>query len=226
MMADREAKDALYDGLAAAAKALGNGRRAELVDVLAQGERSVEELAGEIGQTVANTSQHLQHLLRTGLVRTRRDGTRIHYSLTSPRVGELWAAVRDVASSQLAELDQLATAYLGDRSSLDTITHEELAKRLRDGDVVVLDVRPEPEYDAGHIAGAVSLPIKEITRRLRTIPKDRQVVAYCRGPYCVYADDAVRTLKRRGYQAARLDDGYPEWARAGLPVDTDPTAQS
>jgi rhodanese-related sulfurtransferase/DNA-binding HxlR family transcriptional regulator len=226
MMADREAKDALYDGLAAAAKALGNGRRAEIVDVLAQGERSVEELATEIGQTVANTSQHLQHLLRTGLVRTRRDGTRIHYSLTSPRVGELWAAVRDVAGSQLAELDQLATAYLGDRSSLDTITHEELAKRLRDGDVVVLDVRPEPEYDAGHIAGAVSLPIKEITRRLRTIPKDRQVVAYCRGPYCVYADDAVRTLKRRGYQAARLDDGYPEWARAGLPVDTDPTVQS
>jgi rhodanese-related sulfurtransferase/DNA-binding HxlR family transcriptional regulator len=224
-MADRAAKDALYDGLAAAAKALGNGRRAEIIDVLAQGERSVEELAGEIGQTVANTSQHLQHLLRTGLVRTRRDGTRIHYSLSSPRVAELWSAVRDVGGSQLAELDQLATAYLGDRSSLETITHQELAKRLRDGDVVVLDVRPEPEYQAGHITGAVSLPIKEITRRLRTIPKDRQVVAYCRGPYCVYADDAVRTLKRRGYPAARLDDGYPEWARAGLPVDTDPHVQ-
>jgi rhodanese-related sulfurtransferase/DNA-binding HxlR family transcriptional regulator len=224
-MADRAAKDALYDGLAAAAKALGNGRRAEIIDVLAQGERSVEELAGEIGQTVANTSQHLQHLLRTGLVRTRRDGTRIHYSLSSPRVAELWSAVRDVGGSQLAELDQLATAYLGDRSSLETITHEELAKRLRDGNVVVLDVRPEPEYQAGHITGAVSLPIKEITRRLRTIPKDRQVVAYCRGPYCVYADDAVRTLKRRGYRAARLDDGYPEWARAGLPVDTDPHVQ-
>jgi rhodanese-related sulfurtransferase/DNA-binding HxlR family transcriptional regulator len=224
-MADRAAKDALYDGLAAAAKALGNGRRAEIIDVLAQGERSVEELAGEIGHTVANTSQHLQHLLRTGLVRTRRDGTRIHYSLSSPRVAELWSAVRDVGGSQLAELDQLATAYLGDRSSLETITHQELAKRLRDGDVVVLDVRPEPEYQAGHITGAVSLPIKEITRRLRTIPKDRQVVAYCRGPYCVYADDAVRTLKRRGYPAARLDDGYPEWARAGLPVDTDPHVQ-
>jgi rhodanese-related sulfurtransferase/DNA-binding HxlR family transcriptional regulator len=224
-MADRAAKDALYDGLAAAAKALGNGRRAEIIDVLAQGERSVEELAGEIGHTVANTSQHLQHLLRTGLVRTRRDGTRIHYSLSSPRVAELWSAVRDVGGSQLAELDQLATAYLGDRSSLETITHQELAKRLRDGDVVVLDVRPEPEYQAGHITGAVSLPIKEITRRLRTIPKDRQVVAYCRGPYCVYADDAVRTLKRRGYRAARLDDGYPEWARAGLPVDTDPHVQ-
>jgi rhodanese-related sulfurtransferase len=219
MVGDRAAKDALYDGLATVAKALGSGRRAEIVDVLAQGERSVDDVAGEIGQTVANTSQHLQHLLRAGLVRTRRDGTRIHYSLASPRVGELWAAVRDVAGSQLAELDELATAYLGDRSALVTVTHKELAKRLREGDVIVLDVRPEPEYHAGHIRGAISVPVKEITRRLRAIPKDRQVVAYCRGPYCVYADDAVRTLKRRGYEAARLEDGYPEWARAGLPVD-------
>jgi rhodanese-related sulfurtransferase/DNA-binding HxlR family transcriptional regulator len=223
-MADRAAKDALYDGLAAAANALGNGRRAEIVDVLAQGERSVEELAGEIGQSVANTSQHLQRLLRAGLVRTRRDGTRIRYSLTSPRVSDLWAAVRDVAGSQLAEVDKLAAAYLGDRSSLDTISRAELAKRLRDGDVVVLDVRPEAEYQAGHISGAISIPVKEIARRLRTVPKDRPVVAYCRGPYCVYADDAVRTLHRRGYQAARLDDGYPEWARAGLPVDGDGVA--
>ena len=219
-MADRAAKDALYDGLAAVAKAVGNGRRAELVDVLAQGERSVDELAGEIGQSVANTSHHLQHLLRAGLVHTRRDGTHIHYSLATPRVAELWAAVRDVATSQVADLDGLARAYLGDRSSLDTITREELALRVRDGDVVVLDVRPEPEYRAGHITGALSLPPEEITRRLRAIPKDRQVVAYCRGPYCVYADDAVRALRRRGYQAARLDDGFPEWARAGLPVDT------
>jgi rhodanese-related sulfurtransferase len=222
-MGNRASKDALYDGLASVAKALGNGRRAELVDVLAQGERSVEELAGEIGQTVANTSQHLQQLLRAGLVTTRREGTRIHYSLTSPRVGELWAAVRDVAGSQLAQLDQLATAYLGDRSTLDTVTHEELAKRLRDGDVIVLDVRPGPEFRAGHISGAISLPVKEITRRLRAMPKDQQIVAYCRGPYCVYADQAVRTLTRRGYRAARLDYGYPEWARAGRPVDTDET---
>jgi rhodanese-related sulfurtransferase/DNA-binding transcriptional ArsR family regulator len=218
-MADRAAKDALYDGLAAVAKALGNGRRAELIDVLAQGERPVEALAGEIGQSVANTSHHLQHLLRAGLVRTRRDGTRIYYSLTTPRVAELWAAVRDVAGSQLAELTELAADYLGDRSGLDTISREELARRVRDGDVVVLDVRPEPEYRAGHIAGATSVPIGEITRRLRDIPKDRQVVAYCRGPFCVYADDAVRVLRRRGYRAARLDDGYPEWARDGLPVE-------
>lgn len=218
-MGDRAAKDALFNGLAGVAKALGNGRRAEIVDVLTQGERSVDELARELDQSVANTSQHLQLLLRTGLVRTRRDGNRVIYALASPRVATLWAAVRDVAADHVAELDRLAAAYLGDRSKLSTVTRKELAARLRDGDVVVLDVRPETEYAAGHIAGAVSLPVGELTRRLRNVPKDRDVVAYCRGPYCVYADDAVRALTRRGYRAARLEDGFPEWARAGLPVD-------
>jgi rhodanese-related sulfurtransferase/DNA-binding transcriptional ArsR family regulator len=219
-MGDRAAKDALYDGLAGVAKALGNGRRAEIIDLLAQGERSVEEVAGELSQSVANTSQHLQHLLRGGLVRTRRAGNHIYYSLASRRIGELWAAVRDVATDHVGELDQLAAAYLGDRSTLSTITRGELAQRLHDGDVVVLDVRPEPEYRAGHITGASSLPIHELTRRLRDVPKDRDVVAYCRGPYCVYADDAVRALRRRGYRAARLQDGFPEWASEGLPVAT------
>ena len=127
--------------------------------------------------------------------------------------------MREVATSQLAELDELATAYLGDRSGLDTISREELARRVRDGDVVVVDVRPEAEFRAGHVAGAVSLPLAEIGRRLRDLPQDQQVVAYCRGPYCVYADDAVRVLHRHGFRAARLDDGYPEWARAGFPVE-------
>jgi rhodanese-related sulfurtransferase/predicted transcriptional regulator len=217
-MGDRAAKDALFDGLAGVAKALGNGRRAELVDVLAQGERPVDELASEVGQSVANTSQHLQQLLRTGLVRTRRDGTRIYYSLSSPRVKQLWTAIRDVAAEHVANLDQLAEAYLGDRSQLDTITRDELACRLRDGDLVLIDVRPEPEFTAGHIAGAVSIPISELTRRLDELPTQRQIVAYCRGPYCVFADDAVRLLRNRGYRAARLEDGYPEWVGAGLPA--------
>jgi len=219
-MAGTQTKGALFDALAGVAKALGSGRRAEIIDVLSQGERSVEEVAGEIGQSVANTSHHLQQLLRAGLVRTRREGTRIHYSLAGPRVGELWAAVRDVAAEHVEALDQLATAYLGDRSRLETITREELFKRLRRRDVVVLDVRPELEFAAGHVAGAVSVPVKELTRRLREVPKDRTIVAYCRGPYCVYADDAVRALTSRGYRAARLEDGYPEWARAGLPVES------
>jgi rhodanese-related sulfurtransferase/DNA-binding MarR family transcriptional regulator len=218
-MGDRQAKGALYDGLAQVARALGNGRRAEIVDVLAQGERSVEALAAEIGQSVANTSQHLQHLLRAGLVRTRREGTRVHYRLASPRVGELWTAVRDVAGEHVAEVDRLAEAYLGDRAQLDTVSRDELAARLRDGEVVVLDVRPEPEYRAGHISGAVSLPVDELGRRLQEVPSDREVVAYCRGPYCVFADDAVRALQRRGYHASRLEDGYPEWSSAGLPVE-------
>ncbi|MGH3863804.1 metalloregulator ArsR/SmtB family transcription factor [Actinokineospora sp.] len=219
-MSDRLAKDALFDGFAQVTKALGNGRRAEIVDLLAQGERSVEEIATEIGQSVANTSHHLQQMLRAGLVSTRRDGNRIHYSLAGERVLDLWAAVRDVAAAHVAELDRLTAAYLGDRSSLRTVSRDELADRLRRGDVVVLDVRPAAEFRSGHIDGAVSLPIDELQRRVRGVPKDREVVAYCRGPYCVYADDAVRTLRRRGYQAARLEDGYPEWARGGFSVET------
>jgi rhodanese-related sulfurtransferase/DNA-binding transcriptional ArsR family regulator len=219
MAGGRQAKNALFDGLAGVAKALGNGRRAELVDVLAQGERSVEELAGELGQSVANTSQHLQVLLRHGMVSSRRDGNRVIYALSSSRVAALWTAVREVAAEHVAELDRLAAAYLGDRSTLDVVTRDELVRRLREGEVVVLDVRPEAEYRAGHVADAVSLPAAELTRRLREVPKDRDVVAYCRGPYCVYADDAVRALRRRGYRAARLEDGFPEWAAAGLSVE-------
>jgi rhodanese-related sulfurtransferase len=178
----------------------------------------VEEIAAEIGQSVANTSHHLRAMARAGLLSTRRDGTRIFYRLGSPRVGELWAALRDVASEHVAGLERLADAYLGDRDGVDVVDREELAARLRRGEVLVLDVRPRPEYAAGHIAGARSVPITELRRHLRALPKDTDVVAYCRGPYCVYADDAVRELNRRGFRARRLIDGFPEWKRAGLPV--------
>jgi rhodanese-related sulfurtransferase len=218
-MGDREAKDALFDGFAAVAKALSNGRRAELVDVLAQGERHVEELAAEIGQSVANTSFHLRALATAGLVATRRDGTRIYYRLASDRVGELWAALSDVAAAHHDRLDDLAAAYLGDRSGLEEIDRVELARRLARGDIVVIDVRPPAEYAAGHIAGAWSVPVDDLAARLRDLPDDVEIVAYCRGPFCVYADDAVRQLRRRGHEARRLVDGYPEWHRAGLPVE-------
>ena len=217
-MSDHAAKAALYDALAESAKALANGRRVELVDVLAQGERSVEELAEEIDQTVANTSQHLQRLLRSGLVESRREGTRIYYSLSSAVVGDLWRTMRRAAQEHVSGLDQLAADYLGDRSKLRTITRDDLRTRLRDGDVVVLDVRPEAEYAAGHIRGAVSIPITDLKSRLRDIPDGADVVAYCRGPYCVYADEAVRMLTKKGRTAARLEDGFPEWAHARLPV--------
>ena len=217
-MGDRAAKDALYDAFAEVAKALASGRRAEIVDLLAQGERSVEEIASEIGQTMANTSHHLRAMARAGVLRTRREGTRIVYMLASDRVAELWAALRGVAADHVAGIDRLAQDYLGDRSRLEAVGRQELAARLAAGDLVVLDVRPSPEFEAGHIPGARSVPIGELRHHLRSLRKDVEVVAYCRGPYCVYADDAVRSLRRRGYRARRLEDGFPEWKQAGLPV--------
>jgi len=219
-MGDRQAKDSLFDAFADVAKALGNGRRAELVDVLAQGERHVEELAGEIGQSVANTSFHLRVLATSGLVTTRREGTRIYYRLASERVADLWSALCDVTAAHHESLEELAAAYLGDRSRLDRIGREELAERIAAGDVVVVDVRPSAEYAAGHIAGAVSIPIDELAANVAALPEGVEVVAYCRGPYCVFADDAVRLLRRRGRRAARLEGGFPEWRQARLPVDT------
>jgi rhodanese-related sulfurtransferase/DNA-binding HxlR family transcriptional regulator len=216
---DRRAKDALFDAFGEVAKAIGNGRRAELVDVLAQGERHVDELAAEIGQSVANTSFHLRVLANAGLVTTRRDGTRIYYRLASQRVGELWSALRDVAATHHEQLDELAAAYLGDRDRLEQIGRSELAERIAAGDVVVVDVRPAAEFAAGHIAGAISIPFDQLAASIRNLPADVEVVAYCRGPYCVFADDAVRLLRRRGRPARRLEDGFPEWVRADLPVD-------
>jgi rhodanese-related sulfurtransferase/DNA-binding HxlR family transcriptional regulator len=220
-MADRAAKDDLYESFAEVARALASGRRAEIVDVLAQGERPVEQIAAEIGQSVANTSHHLRALARAGLVRTRRESTRIYYALASDRVGSLWSALRDVAAEHVAGLGQLAEAYLGRRDGIEEVGRDELAARLARGEVVVLDVRPAAEYAAGHIAGARSVPASELHRHLAglaALPAGADVVAYCRGPYCVYADDAVRELTRRGVRARRLADGFPEWKRAGLPV--------
>jgi rhodanese-related sulfurtransferase/DNA-binding HxlR family transcriptional regulator len=217
-MGDRAAKDALFDAFAEVAKALASGRRAEIVDVLAQGERSVEQLADEIGQSVANTSHHLRAMARAGVLRTRREGTRIVYRLASDRVADVWAALRDIATEHVAGINELADAYVGDRSGLEPVTRAELEARLQAGDTVVLDVRPSAEYEAGHIPGATSVPVGTL-RRLRSLSKDIEIVAYCRGPYCVYADEAVRQLRKRGFTARRLEEGFPEWKRAGLPID-------
>lgn len=218
-MGDRQAKQTLYDALAEVAKAMASGRRAELVDVLIQGERSVEDLADETGQSVANTSQHLQRLLRSGLVSSRRDGNRIFYSVAGPSVYTLWRTLRDAAVSHVEQIDEVAQAYLGSREGLATITRDQLRRRLTDRDVVVLDVRPSSEYDAGHIRGALSVPMGELRSRLDEIPDGTDVVAYCRGPFCVYADDAVRLLSRGGRTALRLEDGFPEWAADQLPIE-------
>jgi rhodanese-related sulfurtransferase/predicted transcriptional regulator len=219
-MGERSAKDELYDGFAEVAKALSSGRRAEIVDLLAQGERSVEDIAEEIDQSVANTSHHLRALARAGMVTTRREGTRIHYALSSVRVAELWSAIRDVADEHVAGMDRLVAAYLGDRDGIEEVDRKELARRLTSGELIVLDVRPHAEFASGHIAGSRSVPVAELRRHLRAIPKNVEVVAYCRGPYCAYADDAVRELTKKGFRARRLADGFPEWERAGLPVVT------
>ena len=218
-MGSTSSKVRLFDGFAAVGKALSSGRRLELLDVLAQGPRSVEHLAGEIGQSVANTSAHLQVLLGAGLVSTERDGNRIVYAPAGPTVEDLWAALRATTQAHAAALDRLAIDYLGDRSELETITRADLAKRLeRDPPPLVLDVRPAAEFLAGHIPSAISMPPDELAARVRRLPSDADVVAYCRGSFCIFADDAVRTLRRRGLQAVRLEDGFPEWRRAGLPV--------
>jgi rhodanese-related sulfurtransferase/DNA-binding HxlR family transcriptional regulator len=218
-VAGSPAKAALFDAFASVAQGLGSGRRVEIVDVLAQGERSVDELASEISQSAANTSQHLHVLARAGLVRSRRQGTRVYYRLASDRVAELWAAVRDVAQRHVAEVSVLADEYLGKRDAIEQLSADELEQRLARGAVVVLDVRPQPEYEAGHIAGARSAPLPLLEKVAETLPRRREIVAYCRGPYCVYADDAVRLLRGRGLKAQRLDVGFPEWRRAGLPVE-------
>jgi rhodanese-related sulfurtransferase len=218
-VSDRAAKTSLFDAFASVASARGSGRRAEIVDVLAQGERSVEEVAGEVGQSLAATSPHLRLLAKAGLARSRRDGHRVVYRLASDRVGELWAAVRDVAACHVAEVSVLAEEYLGKRDGVEQVSASELAERLERGDVVLLDVRPESEYQAGHIVGAVSAPLSVLASIVPTLPRRREVIAYCRGPYCVYADDAVRLLRERGLKARRLDVGFPEWRRADRPVE-------
>jgi rhodanese-related sulfurtransferase/DNA-binding transcriptional ArsR family regulator len=219
-MKHREFKDHLYTELGRIAKALDSPRRLELLDLLAQGERSVEELAAEAALSVANTSRHLQVLRSARLVETRKEGLHVHYRLGEPAVYELIRTVRGIAEKRLAEVDQLVRTYLGARDQLEPVSREELAHRVRDGRVVVIDVRPRKEYLAGHITGALSVPVDEIGRRLAKLPVRKDLVAYCRGPYCVMAYEAVAKLRASGRRARRLEDGFPEWRAAGLPVET------
>jgi rhodanese-related sulfurtransferase len=217
----RSFKDPLFDQFARIGKAVANPHRLELVDLLAQGERRVEDLAGEASLSIANTSQHLQALRQAGLVETRRAGTSIFYRLADERVFRLWQAIREVGEARLAEIDRLTHTFLTDRAQLEAVDATTLLRRLGEGDVVVLDVRPEAEFRAGHIPDARSIPIDELEARLHEVPRDREIVAYCRGPYCVFSDEAVALLRARGYEARRLDVGLPDWRSAGLPVATE-----
>ena len=217
-MSSRATKEALFDGFAQVAKALSNGRRAEIVDVLANGERSVESLAGEVHQSIANTSQHLQILKNAGLVASRRNGTFVYYRLASPEVLGFWRALQTIARDSRGEVEKLVHEYLGD-DEIEELTKEELWQRLKSKDrLVVLDVRPNEEYAAGHIPGAVSIPLEELKKRVKELPKSKQIVAYCRGPLCALAPEATRYLRSKGYRVKRLVEGAPDWEAAGMPL--------
>jgi rhodanese-related sulfurtransferase len=216
---DREAKRALFDSFAVVGKAVSSGRRVEALDVLANGERSVEGVAEELGLSVANASQHLQVLRRAGLVAASRRGTSVIYRLASREVFGFLSALRALAAESVPEVPRLAEEYLGGDVEVPEIGRDELARRLRAREgVVVVDVRPAAEFAAGHLPGAVSIPLAELPRRIRELPKDREVVAYCRGRYCAYANVAVRLLRKRGFRAVRLRDGLPEWEAERRPV--------
>ena len=227
-MADthRTFKDRLYGQLARLGKALSSPHRLEMLELLAQGERTVDSLATEIGLSLANASQHLQALRQAALVESRKDGLFVYYRLADPDVFDLSKVVRSVAERRLAELDRLVHEHFGNRADAEPVPMAELLKRARSKQVVILDTRPAAEYVAGHIPGALSVPVDDLHRRLKQLGKGKEYVAYCRGPYCIYADRAVEMLRAHGRRARRLVDGFPEWRSAGFPVShgTEPGA--
>lgn len=214
----RRFKDVVYEQLSRVGKALASPRRLELLDLLAQGPRTVEGLARESGQTIANASQHLKVLREARLVDAEKSGLYVTYRLADQEVAALCRALRGVAESRLAEIERVTKDFLRDRGLLEPVDADALRDRVRRGEVTVLDVRPAEEYRAGHIPGAISLPLAVLERRLATLPRDRELVAYCRGPYCVLAVEAVQRLRREGFRAVRLEDGVPEWRARGLAV--------
>jgi len=218
-MTGREVKDGLYDQFARIGKAVANPKRIELLDLLCQGERSVEVLAQAAALSITNASAHLRVLREARLVETRKEATRVYYRLAGESVCGLFFSLRDLAADRYAEVEMMVRDYFEARDELEPVTREELLARGDDDSVLILDVRPTEEYEAGHIPGAMSVPLGELEDRLAALPPETESVAYCRGPYCVMAPQALQLLRRHGYQARRLQDGLPEWRRAGLPVE-------
>lgn len=215
----RRFKDALYDQFARLGKALASPKRIELLELLAQAPRTVESLAQETAQPLANASQHLQILRAARLVETEKNGLYVTYRLADERVAGMLVSLRQLAEARLLEVREVSREYLATPGAMEPVDREALIDRVRKGEVIVLDVRPPEEFRAGHIPGAVSIPIAELKRRLSELPKRRTIVAYCRGPYCVFAIDAVRLLRARGFKALRMDEGIPEWRARGFPVE-------
>jgi rhodanese-related sulfurtransferase/DNA-binding transcriptional ArsR family regulator len=220
-MQDKRAfKNQLYEQFARIGKALSSAHRLELLEVLAQGEHSVEAVARETDMSIANASQHLQVLRAAQLVEVRREGVYIYYRLADEQVFTLWQTMRQVGEARIAEIDRIVDTYLHDRSQLQPIGASELLQRLLEDTIILLDVRPAEEYIAGHLPNALSMPVNELEARLSELPQDREIVAYCRGPYCVFADEAVALLRSNGYNAHRLEQGLPDWRALGLPVES------
>ena len=218
MSSGREYKSAVYEQFALIGKALCSAPRLEVLDVLRQAERTVEVLAAEVGMSVANTSHHLQVLKRGRLVESERRGQHIVYRLADPAVDDALRAVRVLGERRLSEIERVTAEFMGDREGMEAVDEDALVKRVAHGDCVVLDVRPSEEYEAGHLAGAISMPLGQLERRLAELSKDRPIVAYCRGPYCVLAVSAVETLRRHGFDAVRASEGITEWRELGLDV--------
>jgi len=218
-MSSSNFKHDLFNQFARIGKALGNGNRLELLEFLAQAERSVEDLASVAGLTVGNTSQHLQHLRQSGLVISRKEGLKVYYRLSGDDVIDMLNALRTVAERHVADVERLINSYLTVKDDLEPIPRKELLKRARDGLITVIDVRPPEEYAAGHLPGAANIPLDELEKHLKDLKTDQEIVAYCRGPHCVLAFDAVAQLRKKGLKARRLEDGYPEWKLAGLPIE-------
>jgi rhodanese-related sulfurtransferase/DNA-binding transcriptional ArsR family regulator len=218
-MSSQNPKRAMFEHLAAVARVLGSSHRLELLELLAQTERSVEELAGLTGLTIANASQHLQQLRRFGLVEARRDRKRVIYKLADQELVVLLGALSRITQRNVGAVEKVLNSYFRERDNLEPVSRKELLRRLRDGLVTVIDTRPHEEFAAGHLPGAINLPLSELKRRLRELPRDQEIVAYCRGQYCVLSYEAVAELRKRGFRAFRLEDGYPEWKVAGLPIE-------
>jgi rhodanese-related sulfurtransferase/DNA-binding transcriptional ArsR family regulator len=217
-MSTRSPKLALFAQFALVAKSLGHAHRLELLEQLAQGERSVEVVADRTGLSIANASQHLQQMRRAGLVTNRRDGKYVYYRLADDAVLDLTAALRRIAERNLAEVERVVRSYFDARDSLEAVSRQELLERSRAGSVTILDVRPEDEFALGHLPGALNIPLRELAARLGELDPAQEIVAYCRGPYCVLSYEAVAQLRARGFKVRRLEDGLPEWRAAGLPV--------
>ena len=218
--AGRLVKDGLYEQFARIGKAVAHPKRIELLDLLCQGERSVEVLADAAAMTVVNASAHLRVLRESRLVATRKEGTRVFYRLADDAVCEFFFSLRDLAGDRYAEVDRIVRDFFEARDELEPVNRDELLSRAGDGGVIVLDVRPREEYEAGHIPGAISIPLADLKGRMASLPRGAEIVAYCRGPYCVLAPQALELLRREGFTARRLEDGFPEWRRAGLPRAT------